>query len=294
MTDDEYLEGVLQDQTFAPDSPELAELRKHREDVRSVLRSKLGSSPRINEAGSKKKGTMIRESYDLDMTCYLPHDDKTAGETLEDIYDNVEEALEEDYHTERKGSAIRLWDPEGEVDFHVDVVPGRYVEGKDGDVYLHRTSGDKERLKTNLDVHVDHVRASGVVDAIKLMKYWRERESLDVKTFVLELSVIKLLEDRTEEPLSQQLMHVWTDLADNADSLTVEDPANPNGNDLSDLLDSVRAVLSDAAERTLETIEADGWQAVFGKLKDGEGERTEALRRIAVASTVRSKPWAYG
>ena len=249
MTVDEYLECILRDQTFAPDSPKLTQLRDRREEVRGVLRDEFGSSPRINEAGSKKKGTMIRESYDLDLTCYFPKDDKNGTETLEVIYYTVEEILREHYHTERKGSAIRLWDVVGEVDFQVDVVPGRYVTGSSGDVFLHRTSGDKKRLKTNLDVHVDHVRQSGVIDAIKLMKFWRERESINFKTFVLELLVIKMLKDSAAEPVSQQLMRVWNELAENGETLSVEDPANPSGNDLSDLLKPVRTSVSYEAQR---------------------------------------------
>jgi hypothetical protein len=34
---------------------------------------------------------------------------------------------------------------------------------------------DKKRLKTNLDVHLDHVRDSGVIDAIRLAKLWGVR-----------------------------------------------------------------------------------------------------------------------
>ena len=36
-------------------------------------------------------------------------------------------------------------------------------------------NGSKSRLQTNLDVHLDHVRESGVVDAIRVMKILRDR-----------------------------------------------------------------------------------------------------------------------
>lgn len=295
MTPNDYLEAVLRDQTFAPDSPELKELQVRGEEVKRLLTDKFGTAPRLREAGSKKKGTMIKESYDLDLACYFPHDDTTAGETLKEIYESVEAALAEKYHAVPKGSAIRIWDASAKTDFHVDVVPGRFVEKDDGDVFLYRCSGDKERLKTNLDVHIDHVRNSGVRDAIKLMKLWRERNGVAIKTFPLELLVIKLLKEKKDKPLSDQLLHVWTEFRDKADNLSIEDPANPTGNDLSELLnDSVRTQLSSAAAVTLQAVEDSGWEALFGEVEDEKAQRMEALSRITAGSPARTKPWAYG
>ena len=74
-----------------------------------------------------------------------------------------------------------------------------------------------------------------------------------VKTFVLELLTIKLLESKKGEKLSDQLLHVWGELRDNIQNLTVEDPANPTGNDLSDIFnESVKAQLSYPAAGTLK------------------------------------------
>ena len=294
MTENEYLEAILLQQTLAPGSPELRELQERGEEVRSRLHSKFGTA-RIREAGSKKKGTMIKASYDLDLTCYFPHDDNSAGETLKEILEGVEAALREKYVTSPKGSTIRVWDATGKTDFHVDVVPGRFVDGKDGDVFLYRSSGVKGRLKTNLDVHIDHVRDSGVVDTIRLIKLWRERNGGNVKTFALELLVIKLLERKTDKALSEQLRHVWEQFKESGENLTIEDPANPSGNDLSELLgNGIRFWLSSTAGSTVDAIEQSGWDAVFGEVEASESQRTEALRRIAVATPIRAKPWGNG
>ena len=70
MTDQEYLNAVLEDQSLADDSEELEELREHRDAVEALLREAYGScSPTIKYGGSKAKGTLIRESYDLDLVC---------------------------------------------------------------------------------------------------------------------------------------------------------------------------------------------------------------------------------
>ncbi|MDZ4865208.1 MAG: hypothetical protein SGJ01_17445, partial [Gemmatimonadota bacterium] len=67
MTDQEYLEGVLKEQSLSDDSPEMNELRRRRSEVEEHLRAEFGSAPRIRYGGSKAKGTMIKEAYDLDL-----------------------------------------------------------------------------------------------------------------------------------------------------------------------------------------------------------------------------------
>jgi hypothetical protein len=75
-------------------------------------------------------------------------------------------------------------------------------------------------------------------------------------------------------------------------STRVEDPANPNGNDLSkELSDDLKAQLAAAAKRTLEQIESSGWEAVYGKTeKADKAARVEILRRAAAVATP-SRPW---
>ena len=294
MTEIEYLEAVLRDQTFAPGSEDLKALQAHRKKVEQVLRKHFDeSTPTIKDGGSKAKGTMIKESYDLDVICYFPRDDDAAGDTLKEVYENTETALKGEYFTERKASAIRLKDSKNFTDFHIDVVPGRYVDSDDGDVFLYQSSGDKERLKTNLGKHIEHIRDSGLVNAIKLMKLWRLRNGIAVKTFALELLIIELLKYRKKANLPNQLLHVFKTFRDDKDNLSIEDPANPSGNDLSELLnETVKSIRSSAASMTLRQIENTGWKTVFGPVP--EEDRTAALENIAITIPVASqqKPWA--
>jgi tRNA nucleotidyltransferase (CCA-adding enzyme) len=128
MTTNEYLQQVLQDQNLADNSTELEALQGHRKDVEVLLRSAFPqSSPTIRYGGSRAKGTLIREAYDLDIICYFEPDDTSAGDGLEDIYNNVKKALEASYMVTDKTSALRLKSKAREtmgVDFHIDVVPG--------------------------------------------------------------------------------------------------------------------------------------------------------------------------
>jgi hypothetical protein len=306
MTPAEYLEKILQAQTFADDAPELKELRARRKAIKELLEKEFSDAkPSTRWAGSMAKDTMIRESYDGDVTCYFAHEEDGAGTNLEEIYNNVGEALGKDYDVERKASALRVKDRSTKPtkgfaeDLHVDVVPGRFTDDKAEDVYLHRTTGDKCRLKTNLEVHIDHIKNSGVLDAIRLQKLWNVRNGIGAKTFVLELLVVKLLSKHKGKVLSAQLEHVWTELRDNADNLCVEDPANPTGNDLKPALDAVRHNLSAVARTTLAAIENSGWESVFGKVEEdeGDGDKKAALQAAAVhvrESRGGTRPWCRG
>ena len=290
MTDNEYLQAILKSQDLADDSAELKALTARRKDVEALLRSAFpDSSPTIRYGGSKAKGTLIKESYDLDIVCYFPHDDTTAGETLEDIYNNVAAALEKDYAVERKRSAVRLRDKDL-VDFHIDVVPGRFTDNSNTDCFLYQENGEKCRLKTNLQVHIDTVRDSGVLDAIRLLKLWKVRKALDVKQFVFELLIIDLLSEHKNKSLAGQLIHVSTSFRDLDSPPKVEDPANPCGNDLTPLLDAVWNELGSVASSTLSTIDNNGWEGVFGNVEKGADK--SAAVQVAVASVAtHTRPW---
>ena len=105
--------------------------------------------------------------------------------------------------------------------------------------------------------------------------------------------MIKLLEGKTKKNLSTQMEHFWTELRDNSADLTVEDPANPNGNDLSkELDDNLKSQLSTAAKRTLAQIDSSGWEAVFGEAEKKEkAAKVQLLRRAASVAVAPSRPW---
>lgn len=291
MTPNEYLTALLESQTLAEDSQELADLRARGDQVKALLASRFkAAAPSIRYAGSYMKKTLNRSSYDLDVTFRVPRHNDAAGETIEAIFDAVKDVLAESYTLEIKTSAIRLKGlDEHKPDFHIDVVPGRFVDATKTDVFLHQTSGSKSRLQTNLDVHLDHVRDSGVNDAIRVLKILRDRYALPWKTFVLELVVIELLSEKKEKDLASQVVHVLTELRDNIDGIAVEDPANSN-NDLSSLFDdSIRAFVSSVASTALTEIDGGRWDAVFGPLPVSDEEKKDAIR--IVGGAVKSKPW---
>lgn len=289
MTPDEFLQAVLDEQELSDNSAEMKELKAKREEVEGRLRSAFAdSSLTIRYGGSKAKGTMNRLSYDLDLTCYFEFDDGEPGDTLAELFESVEEALEKYYEVERKTSALRLKGEDG-VYVHVDVVPGRFVDEEEADTWLYRAKGDKERLRTNLEVHVAFVKESGVTDAIRLMKLWRHFMSVGIRTFPLELVVIEILKRKKNSSLSDQMAFMMKRLRDEIDEVEIADPANPTGNDLSELWnEDVRRRVSEAAGRTMELVKKGGWEAVFLAQKAIDVARVKkAVERVSVPT----RPW---
>lgn len=291
----EYLEKILEENTFDDDSDELKNLRDARERVEATLREELGDDPHIRYGGSHAKDTMVATSYDLDLHCYYPRDADDA-ETLQSIWDKVKAALEKKYAVEPKRSALRILEKDGNAYLHVDVVPGRFVDDTKTDVFLHQNDGDKVRLKTNPETHVAHVRDSEARPAIRLTKIWRDRHGVGAKTFVLELLVIKILGKHGAEALDVQLRKVFEAFRDESETLSVTDPAN-SGNDLKPVLDDARDELQRAASSALDVVDDQGWEGVFGALPEQKSDSSAAASRQRIESLAsddcaRVRPWA--
>lgn len=295
MSDEQYLKDVLAAQTLANDSDDMKALRDERDRVEKILRAKYASCGfTVRYGGSKAKGTLIKEMYDLDIVFYLHSGENGAGDTLKDIFFNVAATLRDDYNVTEKTSALRLRRKDAtDTDLHIDVVPGRFTSDEKTDCYLYQNGGDKERLKTNLDTHIAHVRDSGVVDAVCLLKLLRVRRGLSIKQFAWELLAIKLLEGKKSKSLSDQLDHVLKSIEDSESAISIEDPANPSGNDLMPLLESTWSALRYVASDVRAAVANGGWENVFGKLED---KAARAARLTAAVQTARTptKPWDPG
>lgn len=290
--DDKYLRDVLAEQKLASDSDEMKALRAEREAVEKVLAEKFGDcNYTVRYGGSKAKGTLIKEMYDLDIVFYLHNGENGAGDTLEDIFFNVADALRDSYDVREKTSALRLRSQDATSDLHIDVVPGRFTGDDKSDCYLYQNGADKCRLKTNLDTHITHVRDSGVLDALGLLKLVRVRRGLSVKQFAWELLAIELLETKKKSGLADQLDHVLQSIEDADSAISIEDPANPTGNDLMPMLDACWSELRSMAQSVRANVANNGWRAVFGELEAEKAARAARLKSAAASVSTPMRPW---
>lgn len=261
MTIAEYLNLVLRSQKLSDDQE--VKLMDNRDQVEALLRDKFADTPLIKFAGSKAKGTMIRENYDVDIVSYFPEE---CDVSLKDLYDDVCDKLSVQYTVEKKTSALRIKIPsdDGIIDSHIDVVPGKFSDSENKDAFLYLGTGEKERLKTNIKIHIEHIVKSGLRKEIKLAKLWNIRNNLKIKTFVLELLVVEILKNSNKTDIGERMVQFWQKLKDHIDDIVIEDPANPTGNDLSDIFNKqIRDTLNLNAGNTLEIINSQGWEAVF-------------------------------
>jgi hypothetical protein len=289
MTNDEQLDAILRAQEVMLDSPEMKALQLARADVEGLIRAKFADcSPTIRYGGSKAKGTMLLDEFDLDIICYFPRSDTRAGKSIEEIYNNVVKAVEGTYRVEPKTTALRLYDHDN--DLHIDLVPGRFIDERGGDAFLHQNGGSKDYLKTNIETHIKHVVESGCSQDIRLGKLWKRARGLAVRTFPLELMVIKVLKGSRLVGLDARFRHLLSELVRTNGAIAIEDPAN-GGNDIGETLEGLREGLAVAAGSTLLTADRNGWAAVFGTGAPASAQAREAALRVAVARSEPSRPW---
>lgn len=281
MTPNKYLENLLASQNLSDQQEK--DLQAHKKEVTNFLRAKFGNDPVIKYAGSREKGTMICDKYDLDIVCYFPSSDTRS---LKEIREDVAKRLSENYLTTPKASAERILDLKGATapgDFHIDVVPGRFIEDSK-DVFLHVAYGDKERMQTNLKTHIDHIVNSGCVPIIRLAKLWAIRNNVKIKTFVLELFVIEALSgSQNKSDLKASFLKVIEAFKDDFSNTQLVDPANSN-NVVSRLInDSEKSMVEQAASTTYNSIkdsdDATLWQGIF---KDGSASKSSIASATAV------------
>jgi len=265
MTPETFLQSLLATQGLSTEQER--ELQAHKKEVTDFLRAEFGNAPTIKYAGSREKGTMIAHQYDLDIVCYFPSSDTRS---LKEIRQDVATHLEKKYTIHSRASAERITHlkgisaPDG---YHIDVVPGRFIEGTK-DVFLHVGYGEKERIQTNLKTHIDHIVNSGCVPVIRLMKLWACRNNIGIKTFILELFVVRALSgSRDKANLTRSFRQVIETLNDDFGALQLIDPANTNNVVSRSITPPERGAVvraaSDAMDKIGRSDDVSDWRAVF-------------------------------
>lgn len=248
-----YFQSLLKSQNLR--ATEIEALQDLRNEIQRQL-SVLDGNPRFYYAGSYGKKTMISARYDLDLVVYWPDD---AGYTIKGIYDGVGQVLQS--HWNIVNSKTVCWELPFDGGFHIDIVPGRALDRNFFEANLYRTDTGST-LKTSLKTHIDTVRNSGRIPAIRLMKLWKERRRVPFrKSFLLELMTIEGCRGRNFDDFPGQIMGSLTYIRDNILNCSFKDPANTN-NSLSDDLD--RATRVEIKTEAEAAIAATTWQDVFG------------------------------
>ncbi|MCC3377147.1 hypothetical protein [Cohnella sp. REN36] len=234
MTPHEYLQSVLEEEKF--DINEEPEIKEKRDEVEELMRTEYGNRiVSFKYSGSIAKYTAIKTSKDMDLAIHFKHD---AFSTLKEMYDSIKVFLEKHYTVREQRVSLGL---DG---LNVDVVPGRRISKDDlanNDVNLYR-SDTATSIKTNIEIHKEHVRNSDSREIIKLIKIWRERWGLKFKSFAVELLVIKALDGFASTGLDNKVKKVLNYIKDEVETVNLVDPANSNNN-VADIIDYSRKLL---------------------------------------------------
>lgn len=253
MSNQMYFLNLLQSQGLS--SRELEALRSLRDQIQSQLAVFQGG-PRFYYGGSYGKDTIIRASYDLDIVMYWPND---CGYTIEGIFSAVGKELQKHWkYVQQKNVA---WSLPFEGGFHVDVVPSRAMDStfKYANLWRSETS---QTLQTSIKMHIDHVRKSGRRELIRLLKLWKVRRQVPVKSFVLEVMAVSGASGTTLSEFEPQVMAALAHIRDNILTGRILDPANTN-NDLAATMTVPEKLATYQA--AVAAIQAKTWGEVFGQ-----------------------------
>lgn len=250
----QYLEQLLASQDLS--KGELDVLRQLRLEVEEKI-GKLEGNPRFYYAGSYGKQTMIRQRYDLDIVVYWP---SNANYTIKSIFDGTGSQLKQLWSSAHPKTVC--WETNFQGGFHIDVVPGRALDINYKEASLHRTDTGTT-LKTSLKTHIDTVKGSGRRPAIRLLKLWRERNSVPFrKSFLLELMTINGCSGTSREDLPGQVLAALRYISEKIETINMIDPANTNNSLSDDLSASDRYQIKQAA---LKALGANTWNSMFNE-----------------------------
>jgi hypothetical protein len=226
MTADQYLRRLLDGQALS--EAEMKALRSLRERIEGQL-ARFEGSPRFYYAGSYGKDTIIRANYDLDIVMYWP---TTCTHSLAALFEAVGRELKK--HWKAVNQKNVAWSLPFEGGFHIDIVPGRAIDPAFRYANLYRSTTGST-LQTSIKAHIDAVRKSGRRELIRVLKLWKVRRRVPVKSFVLEILGIEGAKGTSLTDLGPQVSAALAHIRDGIEVRRIIDPANSN-NDLAETM----------------------------------------------------------
>lgn len=291
MSKKKSLQEIIADERLSQDSPEMAVILASRAKIETLIREEYGHSDiSIRYGGSKAKGTILKCEHDADLLVYFHRDNDAAGKTLREIYQNVGATLGKAYAPEPGTTSWRVHEDIGlsKRYLKVDVVPGRFINGSEGDVYLHQKNGEKDWLQTNPEKQIKHVTESGLIVPLCGLKLWRIKNGVGVRQFPFELMCIDLMGDLKTRSLDDQVYIALERMAEMANAPRVVDPANENNN-VSAALKLAWPEIRQAATDSLNRMD-QSWADVLGLPPEHVSD--EKLYASAALVRTKTQPWS--
>lgn len=252
MNNEEYLRGILNQQDLTDN--QILNLENQRDAILQELLEEIGGNPTIYNAGSYAKGTMIQAGYDLDIVLNWSYNFHFSPQNL---YNEVGIVLQ------RKGRYPRPkkvgWEIPFPGYFHIDVIPGKQILNQQNLAYLYN-SEIGGRFRSSVKLQVNHVKKANRQEIIKLMKLWKIRKDVPIKTFILETMVIDACRGLDRLQLEPQLNHAFEFISENILRIRIVDPSNSQNIISSDLTENDKNRIKNLAD---EALQARSWPSVI-------------------------------
>lgn len=198
----------------------------------------------IEPSGSFAKGTANKSGTDIDL--FLTLSSNTPG-SLAQIRSSLETCLKQHGYQYRDQNVSLGINVAGN---QVDLVPGKRQSqhGTDHSLFRKKTN---TWTKTNIQTHVNLVKASRRTEEIRVVKLWRDQWGLDFPSIYLELAALEALHGKPVGRLSENVADVLRFFSSQLTAKRIVDPANTNNIISDDLSISGKQAVAAAAQRAL-------------------------------------------
>jgi len=266
-TKQEYLQNVLETHRMHHIDDLVNKYQSKRDEVKEALeREYTGDIYNPINSGSFAKHTAINSKFDLDIAVPFK---RNSFDTIEAMFDDVFNFLSDKYKDEatirkqKVSIGIEFFADKDGDKISLDIVPGRelnkeqYPEDKNMNLYVNSKYGiieEKTYIQTNIQAQIDHIKAKeSERKIIRLLKIWKNSNSEDYKSFLLELLAIKAFEkENISGNLWEKLKIVMQYIQNNVakEGFTLKDPGNSNNN----VVETIETRERDNLSRKMETI----------------------------------------
>jgi len=197
----------------------------------------------ITLSGAYAKNTAISLSSHADLLVAL---DPVPGKEMKTVFWSLFEYLSDHDlrpHTRDVSIQVKV------RGLKVDLIPALRDRGSAGNVLFNKKSGCA--VQTDVARHVHLIANSGRQQEICALKIWRERNSLDFPSLLLELTVLHALESERFGQLADNVVTVLRCIAGRFGQTMLRDPANENNVVSNDLSGAQKQAIAKAARDAL-------------------------------------------
>lgn len=261
-----YLDDVLYSYKMKHVKSLMDNYIKKRDEIKEKIITEYSNNLTSNpiNSGSYAKHTAINIKFDIDL--FVPFKRKSFN-TLEEMYKEVYDFFSNPERfndsnlvsCKQQRTSIGLKFNIDNKIIEMDIIPGREIEedkySETGDVNLYDSKKDQQSIKTNIKKHIDLISGKKIERAIiRLLKIWNYRNNIGIKSFLIELIVIKALSNLSTTNLWENLEATLIFIRDNIETVKLPDPANSNNIVTDKLSDSEKQNIKYRTKNLLDRI----------------------------------------